>query len=107
MPHGIDFDQGFPFFSQFDLSQFRLGLHLAGTFGVQIDDVRRTQVLGGVGDHITQQVELAAAFYLHRINAGQDVPHLPVIKTKFGGQSCCRVPISSFGHQTLHQKIRD
>ena len=27
---------------------------------------------------------LAAALRLHRINAGQDIPHLPVIETKFG-----------------------
>ena len=38
----------------------------------------------GVGDDITQQIELATALYLHRINAGQYVPHLPVIETKFG-----------------------
>ena len=26
----------------------------------------------------------AAALHLHRINVGQDIPHLPVIETKFG-----------------------
>ncbi len=84
MPHRLHFDQVFPFFGQFNLGQFCLGLHLAGAFDVQVDDVRCAQVLGCVWDHIPQQVELATALHLNRINAGQYVPHLPVIETKFG-----------------------
>jgi hypothetical protein len=70
LPYGLDLDQVLPCLGQFNLGQFRLGLYLAGALDIQVNDVRCAQVLGGVGDHVAQQIELATALYLHWINAG-------------------------------------
>ena len=75
------------------MAQFNLGVVYAKGESVSTDYVRayawlstvaaRGNANGKKAKEIVTNL-MASALYLHWINAGQYVPHLPVIETKFG-----------------------